>query len=85
MELISIYDPHNLGSWKGHSTGTILLKMKEDILRAMKEKQVEFGVWQGSILGPVLFNLYVTTISGNSRSTYLVYADDTTLLRHTKG
>jgi len=34
--------------------------MKEDILRAMKEKQVVC-----SIFGPVLFNMYVTTISAN--------------------
>ena len=45
---------------------------------------VQFGVPQGSILGPIFFNLYVTTINTNGQSTYLLYADDTTLLRHTK-
>ena len=45
---------------------------------------IDFGVPQGSILGPVLFNLYVRTISSNGRSNYLLYADDTTMLRHTK-
>ena len=144
IENESIYDSQQSGFRKGHSTATILLKLKEDILRAMKkgevtltiladfskafdtvdykvllkelhrlgfsrnfllllkdylssrqqyvqvddksssQLEVEFGVPQGSILGPVLFNLYVTTISSNGRSTYLVYADDTTLLRHTK-
>jgi len=49
--------------------------------KSSRRLQVEFGVPQGSILGPVLFNLYDTT---NGQSTYLVYADDTTLLRHTK-
>ena len=46
--------------------------------------QVNFGVPQGSILGPVLFNLYVRTISANGKSNYLLYADDTTMLRHSK-
>jgi len=42
---------------------------------------VQFGVPQGSILGPILFNLYVTTINMNGP---LAYADDTTLLQHSK-
>ena len=52
--------------------------------RMSKRLDVQFGVPQGSILGPILFNLYVTTINTNGPSTYLLYADDTTLLRHTK-
>ena len=139
-----IYNQKQSGFRKGHSTTTILLRLKEDIANAMKkgevtlailadfskafdtvdyktllrelhtigfserllylfrdylskrqqlvqiddktsEKlQVDFGVPQGSILGPVLFNLYVRTISSNGRSNYLLYADDTTMLRHTK-
>ena len=139
-----IYNQKQSGLRKGHSTTTILLRLKEDIANAMKkgevtlailadfskafdtvdyrtflrelhtigfserllylfrdylskrqqlvqiddktsEKlQIDFGVPQGSILGPVLFNLYVRTISSNGRSNYLLYADDTTLLRHTK-
>ena len=51
----------------------------------MSEKlQINFGVPQGSILGPVLFNLYVRTISANGNINYLLYADDTTMLRHSK-
>ena len=46
--------------------------------------KVKFGVPQGSILGPILFNLYVTHLNINGPSTYLQYADDTTLLRHVK-
>ena len=52
--------------------------------KTSEKLQIEFGVPQGSILGPVLFNLYVRTISSNGRSYYLLYAEDTTMLRHTK-
>ena len=139
-----IYDQKQSGFRKGHSTTTILLKLKDDISNAMKKGevtlailadfskafdtvdyrtllrelhtigfserllylfrdylsnrqqlvqiddkiskklQVNFGVPQGSILGPVLFNLYVRTISANGKSNYLLYADDTTMLRHSK-
>jgi len=144
IESKSLYDDQQSGFRKGHSTTTILLRLKDDILQAMKKGEitlailadfskafdtvdykilleelhrlgfskkllfllkdylsdrqqyvqiddnasdrlhVEFGVPQGSILGLILFNLYVTTICSNGNSKYLIYADDTTLLRHTK-
>ena len=44
-----------------------------------------FGVPQGSILGPVIFNLYVTDMSTHLKSSEsLQYADDTTLYTHCK-
>ena len=43
---------------------------------------IHFGVPQGSILGPVLFNLYVTDLSDQISSHSIQYADDTTLYRH---
>ena len=144
IESKSIYLKHQSGFRKSHSTLTVLLKLKDDIKRAMNRSEVtlaifadfskafdtvdyktllqhlnnlgfshqvlrligdyltnrkqyvqvddkiserleiNFGVPQGSILGPVLFNLYVTSIDSNGPSNYLLYADDTTLLRHTK-
>ena len=49
------------------------------------ELSVNFGVPQGSILGPVLFNLYVNDLSDGlgSVKTYQ-YADDTTIYQHCK-
>ena len=43
-----------------------------------------FGVSQGSILGPVLFNLYIVEILDNNSCNSLQYADDTTLYLHCK-
>ena len=42
------------------------------------------GVLQGSILGPMLFNLYVTDMSTFTSSTCLHFADDTTLYKRCK-
>ena len=42
------------------------------------------GVPQGSILGPVLFNIYVHDLSANTDAECIQYADDTSLYRHTK-
>jgi len=47
-------------------------------------KNVTFGVPQGSILGPVLFNLYVSDLSNQTENRNLQYADDTTIYTHCK-
>ena len=41
-----------------------------------------FGVPQRSILGPVLFNLYIAELADRTYSKTIQYADDTTLYRH---
>ena len=47
-------------------------------------EEISYGVPQGSILGPVLFNLYVADMKPVVQSTCFQYADDTNILRHCK-
>ena len=132
------------GYRRGHSTTTVLMGIRDDIIRAMKKGEVtlmvcadyskafdtlqfkavlaklhemgfsksfllwvlsylserrqlvqiddklselayvEFGVPQGSILGPVLFNLYVADLQKELDCPCYQYADDTTFFLHTK-
>ena len=46
--------------------------------------RVYYGAPQGSILPPILFNLYVHDLSESSDRECLQFADDTTLYRHCK-
>ena len=43
-----------------------------------------FNVTQGSILGPVIFNLYIVDLAEKATCDFLQYADDSTLCKHSK-
>lgn len=43
---------------------------------------MQFGVPQGSILGPVLFNLYANDLNDIHDCTAFQYADDMTFIKH---
>ena len=45
---------------------------------------MSFGVSQGSVLGPVLSNLYVAELADRTYSKTIQFADDATLYRHCK-
>ena len=47
-----------------------------------EEKQIKAGVPQGSILGPVLFNVYLNDIPLFSKTHTAIYADDTAVYAH---
>ena len=144
IESHASYNHTQSGFRKGHSTNTLLLKLRDDIKRAMNTSEVTiavlldfskafdtidhltllrklhnmnfsvhslklihsylserkqyvqvddkssstqlniFGVPQGSILGPVLFNLYIVDLIDNIDCNSLQYADDSTLYQHCK-
>ena len=144
VELERLFQDTASGYRKGHSTTTVLLRIRDDIIQAMKKgeltliafadfskafdtvdysivirklhaiglsksallwilsylsncqqfvqvndkqsclKDVLFGVPQGSVLGPVIFNLYANDLQDclKDGSTCFPYADDTTMLLH---
>lgn len=141
IDTTAIYKETVSGFRKGHSTGTALLKLRDDIKQAMKAGEVTLvvlvdfskafdtichhslikkmsklgfskqflywtlsylsdrsqfvqidadksekvpihhGVPQGSILGPVLFNLYVNDLQDVVNTSTIQYADDTTIYK----
>ena len=47
-------------------------------------EKINFGVPEGSILGPILFNIYVSDMSNEFDSPCIQYSDDTNFYEHCK-
>ena len=53
--------------------------------KSSSSKEITFGVFQGSILGPATFKLYVSELQEKIQCKCIQYADDTTIYLHLKG
>ena len=52
--------------------------------RISKSVSISFGVPQGSIMGPLIFNIYIADLQGKLDCACHQYADDTTIYQASK-
>ena len=77
LEVIGIQDP--LLSW----LKSYLSNRKQRVViegQSSKWESIKAGVPQGSVLGPLLFLIYINDITKNLQSDCFLYADDTSIL-----
>ena len=70
-----------------HLMSSYLIERKQFVQNDDKRSplaKVYYGVPQGSIFGPILFNFYIHDLSEGSTGKCLQFIDDTTLYRHCK-
>ena len=101
----NLHEPFPSAYRVNHSTDTAMLRVQNDIIRALgdnkvvllvlidlsaafdtvnheRSQQLECGLPQGSVLGPILFNIYTAALGlllRQEETNYSMYADDTDL------
>jgi hypothetical protein len=78
LERLGVRDPSLLKLFRSYLTGR-----KQRVIidgQSSDWRQIEAGVPQGSVLGPLLFFIYINDITTNLQSNSFLYADDTYLL-----
>ena len=80
---------HSMGFSKKflHCTLNYLMEHQQFVKIDDKSSNIlvsKFGIPQGSILGPLFFNIYVGDLQSSIQCPSYLYADDTTLISHSK-
>jgi hypothetical protein len=76
---VNYVSQHNLTPGRGLNKQCVEINTLKKGIYVSSTKKIEHGVAQGSILGPVLFSLYIKDLPLNITGTKIVLsADDTT-------
>ena len=76
MEILG-FDPHCITWFRNYLTGRYQITVFNG--KKSRKKRVQIGVPQGSILGPLLFLLYINDLPNATELLLSLFADDTTL------